>query len=472
MKCDRGKPRCSHCVTYTTDCTYTAPCRKTGSKKRRGGTDADNTSRNTEDRLQHLEAVIEQLTARISASEQHNRIQVQPQPGQGRPIEIAHLAVTNAPTDDITDSDYDQESTCLPPLQHILPMIHSFLEDFNSVMPLFHARTLLCTIHEFYDTGSQQRDPVVWAAINIVLALAYRNSKPDSGRSNRSKEYFTRAESVLSSVMLGEIRLLNIQVLLGMVMIMQAMPDLQYALILMGTTMRLAHRIGLHNHHYSAHLDPTEAKQRAHVFWLAYILDKDLSFKSKQPAIQRDDDIDLELPAIDHDDYLNDEGYDTEDGTASAGMITTLDGTVKMNYFVTRIHLAVVQGGIYDYLYSTGSQKRNPEERSQALESVACALEKWKSSIPFDFGASAALNRTSTGTLHLLGAMYATSLACTALLNHASAWNSQWVSTLRMYATEGTEPYLPPQWETLVHEARELAILLEAMPEPEEHYFW
>lgn len=92
-----------------------------------------------------------------------------------------------------------------------------------------------------------------------------------------------------------------------------------------------------------------------------------------------------------------------------------------MNYFETRIQLAVIEGGVYDYLFSARSQKRSTEERSQALESVASALEKWKASIPPEFGVSAALTRVSPDILHFPGVLYSTSLSCRTFINKPTA---------------------------------------------------
>lgn len=55
--------------------------------------------------------------------------------------------------------------------------------------------------------------------------------------------------------MLGKTRLLNIQVLIGMVMALQTAHNLTPALLLISATMRLVYKLGLHNHAASAHLD-------------------------------------------------------------------------------------------------------------------------------------------------------------------------------------------------------------------------
>jgi hypothetical protein len=65
---------------------------------------------------------------------------------------------------------------------------------------------------------------VAWAAINVVLALAHWQGLVGSSNTNWSVEYLSRAESVLSAVVLGDTQLLNIQVL---AISLQASPDLQ-----------------------------------------------------------------------------------------------------------------------------------------------------------------------------------------------------------------------------------------------------
>lgn len=378
-----------------------------------------------------------------------------------------------ASEDTSTDYTGSSRSLDLPPLRQVLPVVHLFLEKFNTVLPLFHAETLLGLVHSCYNMGARHRDPVAWAAINVVLALAYRQGLVGSGNVNQAVKYLGRAQSVLSDVVLHETELLNIQVLVGMVMLLQAAKDLQPPLILIATTMRLAHWIGLHNRTSAAHLTPIEARQRTYVFWLAYILDKDLSLRSKQPSIQRDDDIDLDLPSPSQGTQDRIGGDPTDEGVGvGTGVISTADGTFKMNYFVSRIHLAVIQGGTYDYLYSTASQKRSAEERSHALQSVSSALEQWKTSIPFEFSGVESLQRLSPTAAWFLNVLNATSLQCTTFINQSHAWNPQWVTSLRTYDKEGTANQLPSRWGQLVNEGRYLLLLNEQLGDMDRWNFW
>ncbi|KIX02995.1 uncharacterized protein Z518_06545 [Rhinocladiella mackenziei CBS 650.93] len=357
---------------YEIDCTYAAPSRTPAPKRRRKHAKAEDGSSNTQDRLVRLEMLVQQVVERLDVAERDNEAQVP----------LLHqetTAVTTAAPSTISSSEHEESSPgsmALPPLQQVLSVIQVYLRGFNSVLPLFHAETLLQLVHDYYNLRPRHRDSVVWAAINVVLALAQRHNHTAGHDLPSAAACLSRAESVLSRVALGDIHLLNIQVLVGM--------DIQPALILIATTIRLAHAIGLHDCIHSAHLDPIHAKQRAYVFWLAYILDKDLSMRSKQPSIQVDDDVNLDLPwpiEVQHDEERS--GINRTDDTA--GCIITTDGISKMNYLVARIQLAAIEGGVYDYVYSTRSRKRSAEERSRARQSVAHALEMWKASIPSEF---------------------------------------------------------------------------------------
>ncbi|KAK2802788.1 hypothetical protein FQN51_004316 [Onygenales sp. PD_10] len=465
MKCDGRKPRCSHCITYEIDCTYTAPSRTAAPKKRRSHAKGEDGVSNTQDRLGRLECLVQQVTERLDIVERKNEAEPLLQHEEASAIAtVMPLNITRS------EDDNSPKSMVLPPLEQVLPIIQIYLQDFNSALPLFHADTLLRLVHDCYSAGPLQRDPVVWAAINVVLALARPHSFVASHDVPSSVACLSRAESVLSRVVLGDIQLLNIQVLVGMVMLLQASQDLKPALVLIATTIRLAHSIGLHDRTYSAHLDSLQASQRACVFWLAYILDKDLSMRSKQPSIQIDDDINLDLPSPTALLY-NEDRSNINNADDAMGVITTADGTARMNYLTARIQLAAVEGGVYDYIYSTRSRKRSPEERSRALQSVACALEQWKASIPSEFNALAGSRRVAPGMLRFLGALHSTSLACATLINQAHAWDVEWIASIRRYSRQGIEPLLPPKWEVLVGEARDLLVLFGALGEPDRWYF-
>ncbi|KAK0113974.1 hypothetical protein ONS95_014217 [Cadophora gregata] len=353
-----------------------------------------------------------------------------------------------------------------------MSMLGIFINSFNSVLPLFHADTLLSLVGECYAHSPHQRDPVSWAAINIVLALAAQISPIDDRDYNQKTytdgkfEYLSKAQSVISQVMLGETRLLNIQVLVGVVMVLQTEHDLTAALLFISATMRLVHKMEMHNREASAHLDLVERRQRARVFWLAYVLDKDLSLRAKQPSVQSNDDIDLEMPSL-----LPTSGE--EDG-GRAGIIATADGKSEMNFFLARVQLASIEGSVYDCLYSMRASKRSIEERSMARHNILSALKDWQLSIPPEFGAAVVTSTTghnpaSDGFFCLL---HSAALHCITLINQANAWDEKWVLGLRDHERGFGALQLPPGWDDLVRQARDYMALFGQTCSKEVWFSW
>ncbi|KAE8414620.1 fungal-specific transcription factor domain-containing protein [Aspergillus pseudocaelatus] len=360
----------------------------------------------------------------------------------------------------------------LPPLQLAMTMVGIYLNTWNSVLPLFHADTLLRLVGECYARQPQQRDPVVWAAINVVFALACQQVPEGASnghseyQTDQATEYLNKAQSIISTVMLGETYLLNIQVLVGMVMVLQTAHNLTPSLILISATMRLVHKLGLHNHAASTHLDPVQRRQHARVFWLAYILDKDLSLRTQQPSIQLDDDIDVELPSS--------LPTTNDDNDNTAGIVVTADGNARMNYFLARVKLANIEGRLYDSLYSTRAVNRGFEERRNAKESIVSALDEWRASIPPEFSASIVTSstRNKPGNNGFFCVLHSTSLQCMALVSRAHAWDGQWVSGVRNHSRGTQILQLPPAWETIVHQARNYMLLFREVWSRDAWFCW
>ncbi|KAK7425316.1 hypothetical protein QQZ08_008213 [Neonectria magnoliae] len=341
IKCDSAKPRCAHCVVYDVKCTYAAASRKVVSRKQ-GARNKEDTEA-LQSRLDRLEAHLKFLQDKVDRLESLT------------PQDAATHQASVAMSEDVglSEDSNTHGSMNLPPLEEVLPIIEKYLATFNSILPLFHPKTLLHSVKQWY-WHPRQRDHITWAAINVALALAQRQSDRSESVPNKSiAEYLDNAQSVLTQVIMSDIDLVNVQVLVGLVMLFQGTQNLRPPMILIATALRLAHKLGLHTRKSSVHLDGAEALQRDRVFWIAYILDKDLSVRTKQPPIQLDADIDLDLPP--------EEPASDDD----MGFFFTADGRSRMNFFRARVQLAQIQGGVYDCLYSARSQDLTADERAQ-----------------------------------------------------------------------------------------------------------
>ncbi|KAM0541556.1 hypothetical protein ACHAO7_010448 [Fusarium culmorum] len=360
-------------------------------------------------------------------------------------------------SDEFMDAENSKVSMKLPPLQQTMHMTGIFLNTFNSMMPLFNPDSLLRLIGETYAVQPRQRNPVSWAAINVVLALACHQMPDDSEMSpeyGTANDYIKKAQSVIWTVTLGETGLLNIQTLIGMAMLLQTANDTTPALVIISAAMRLIHKMGLHNRISTEHLSLTEQRQHAYVFWLAYIVDKDLSLRAQQPSVQLDDDIDLDLPM---------EMPAICDSEAKAGIVTTVDGNTRLNYLLARIQLANIQGNVYDHLYSTRASKRTPEERKVSRERIVKALDEWKESIPSDFNGANVVTTTSNNpsVAAFFCILHTRSLLCLSLITRSHAWDEQWVGSIREYGRGKQALQLPSEWTAMIGEARNYMILYE-----------
>ncbi|KAH7245307.1 fungal-specific transcription factor domain-containing protein [Fusarium tricinctum] len=441
IKCDGQQPRCSNCVNYKTSCTHTARSRKWKPKAQQPGETSE------ADEIRILQAQMQQLQDKLA------QYQIQ----DTTPSSSA-LSPSVGSGDGLAQIGNAVPLMKLPPLQQTMHMVGTFLNTVNSVLPLFHPDSLLRLVGETYAVQPRQRDPVAWAAINVVLALACQqipNGEDPYLQYGVASEYLDKAQSVVWAVTLGDTRLLNIQTLVGMAMVLETHgADKTPALVIISAAMRLIHKMGLHDRRYSAHLDVTERTQYARVFWLAYIVDKDLSMRTQQPSVQLDDDIDVDIPAS---------TAAIEGGDSAAGIVTTADGNNKIDYFQSRVQLAHIQGSIYDHLYSTRASKRSPEERQAIREDIIKALDEWKASVPVDFSATNVIattcNNPSMASFFCI--LHTTSLFCLVLNTQAHAWDEQWVMGLRDHGRGSRTLQLPGEWTGMVAEARDFMILYE-----------
>lgn len=355
----------------------------------------------------------------------------------------------------------------LPPFEQATSLTHLFLQKFNTVFPLFDMETCLRMLTSTYELRPQHRDAVSWAAINVILALSYRYGLAGTENVFRAVGYLNKAQSVIQEVILPgteHVKLLNIQVLVGVLLLLQGSHDLRPASVLIATTMRLAHSIGLNDRAFSSRFDADTARQRANVFWLAYIIDKDLSLRLKQPSIQLDDDINLDLPGI-REDRRDEEAVPADRGTMSRQRIST-------SFFQARLRLAVIEGAVYDYLYSTRSQKRDLEERLQALASVAVALQEWKLSLPVELGDTKTLKESCPELLPFLSMLYGIQLLCSSMINRAHAWDAEWVNSLRNSWRGEVVRQSHFEWDKAVTEARDLMIVQRGWGMKDQWNFW
>ncbi|KAL8650041.1 MAG: hypothetical protein Q9210_004053 [Variospora velana] len=268
----------------------------------------------------------------------------------------------------------------LPPKHEALSLCKDFFDNFNLMFPLFHEPTFMHLVEKQYSRQPYEGSGW-WASFNIALAIAHRirvmsNLVPQE-EDNKAWMYLKNAMGVLTELTMRNSDLLSVQALLGMVhsplphaMFLLGTPNPQPSFFLVAAAIRLASSIGLHKRGSGFNLNPVEVEQRKRVFWISYILDKDICLRSGRPPAQDDDDMNVDLPS----DHPMD----------NIGNIPLVDGKGKINLFRLMCTFAVIESKVYRQLYSTKASKQSDGALLNTIGELDKELEEWKDAIPID----------------------------------------------------------------------------------------
>lgn len=287
---------------------------------------------------------------------------------------------------------YAQSTASENPVFQVLPsrekasyLVKTYFQGVNTVVPIFDQDTFMAQFDSAYGLDCRDSDPGWWAALNVVLALAYQYwdmPDPDPEEDLEAWGYFQNALAAVNQLMATRYTLASVQALLGMAMILTAMPHQNPSTLLTSSAIKIAHNLGLHRQDQDPTLSAVESAERMRVFWVAYSLDKDISLQTRQPPTQGDEDMDVEPP--------------TEHGYGPVR-----PGGIHHSLFYFRTRLAIIQGQIYRRLLSVKAGKQSPSERAMAAAEVETTLQTWRRSVPIDLfndPSGAELSGTSWGT--------------------------------------------------------------------------
>ncbi|KAI1806012.1 fungal-specific transcription factor domain-containing protein [Daldinia bambusicola] len=455
IRCDMTRPACSNCLLYKVPCTTTTTRRRTAPVSRRASraisTNVNNDS--LEARVARIEAKLDGIgdPSIITTTDQ---VSSTPSSQTNGSVIISVDTPSEAPIPCVLEHHGEY---CLPPLTEILPVIDDYFRDFNTALPLFHQQHFMQMLLEFYsEQESTKKSRAVWAAINVVLALGYRIRTVEAGEiivrfdDVKLKHCIDNAQRELDELVTREEDTLGIEVLLGLVILFQTNTDQKPASVLIGTAVRLAHRLGLHMKSTLSQFTPDVAQHRSNIFWLCYYLDKDICFRSKIPSIQCDYDIDLDLPE-DNGNYLQ-----------------SIDGSSQLNYLRARVQLAYLEGKIYDYLLSNRSSRISLEARQERVTHLAGLLNQWVQTIPESMQLEKITETVAKAPLSHMILLYHTYLMCYTTINGLYSLSSPWLkaingvsgAVLRSFETGASscarhqQPLLPRFWDTCVRASR------------------
>ncbi|KAF8847095.1 hypothetical protein BDZ45DRAFT_811821 [Acephala macrosclerotiorum] len=373
IRCEPTEKSCLQCIKFKTLCHFTPisvkrkPRRPPGQKR----------LEELEERLRKAEEKIRRANVRPKAADpvgDELQPQTELQPAQKKMNAFFAQSAISFPFEDKTsyvrhakqDGKYRNSLSRriikpLPPKPQALFLIQKAFLGLQCPFSIFNQRTFL---ERFESDKSPYEDPGWWACINVVLALAHRframvclNSREED---QEAWGYFQNALAVTTELTMLNHTLTAVQALVGMALIVQGSPNPAPFASITAAAMKLAQTLNLHRSQEGTGLPREVIEERRQVFWIAYMLDKDVSLRTRRPPIQDDDEMDVEFPLEDHSDpSLN-----------------------SMHY---RVRLAMIQGQTYKRLYSVSASRQSFTQRVAAVSELEEKLQAWRESVPIDF---------------------------------------------------------------------------------------
>jgi Fungal specific transcription factor domain. len=164
--------------------------------------------------------------------------------------------------------------------------------------------------------------------------------------------------------------ILALEAVLAMALFMQGSSDSRTTSLLISEAAKLSLTLGFHRSSFYTNMNPNTAERHKRAFWIAYILDKDMSIKTGMPSTYNDDDISL--------------GYTTSDSLGCPGKVVVSEVCVEATIFRLRAQLAVIESKIQNQLYSEKSTKCSATQLLQAVVELEYRLEDWKGHVPLN----------------------------------------------------------------------------------------
>ncbi|KAI1325347.1 N-terminal binuclear Zn cluster-containing protein [Xylariaceae sp. FL0255] len=314
----------------------------------------------------------------------------------------------------------------LPPKAEALSLLKDYFENFNCILPLFHQPTFMHLVEKQYSPEPYEGSGW-WASLNCVFAIAHRlrvmSHLVPAEEDERAWGYIKNAMGVFTELTMRNTDLLSVQAMLGIALFMQGTPNPQPSYALVAAAIRSSHSIGLHKRGTGFNLNPVEIEQRKRVFWIAYMLDKDLCLRSGRPPAQDDDDMNVELPDADPADHI--------------GNIPLANGKGKMNLFRVMCELSVIQSKIYRRLYSTAATKSPDGELLHTIGELDKELEEWKDNIDIDYRPEHEINASHTPLILHIAMLHFSYYNALTTIHRMSVLHGFWTSRLANFAIQG-----------------------------------
>ncbi|QRD92426.1 fungal-specific transcription factor domain-containing protein [Aspergillus flavus] len=269
----------------------------------------------------------------------------------------------------------------LPPKATTTQLVSEYFGSFNRAVPLFDEATFTRLVDKQFGWNPDE-NPSWWASLNVVLAISYRERAqklPDGSEEwQKSMGHIRNALNVIVEFFMCSADLLAVQAMLGLALLFRSTPNPQPLFMFAAAAMRLSQSIGLHRNQTSG-LSPSHVEERRRTFWIAFILDADISHRTGRPPVQDVNDFDTPLPSKFPHDGLG---------------ILDVHGA-HLDYFHLLARFALIQRGLYDRLYTANVQTKATRDLIQELKTSEEDLLGWRTSFAKHYNPQIAFSNAS-----------------------------------------------------------------------------
>ncbi|KFA51649.1 hypothetical protein S40293_10128 [Stachybotrys chartarum IBT 40293] len=337
----------------------------------------------------------------------------------------------------------------LPTKAVALELVKETFSNYLRFLPLFDEDDFLKEFQLKYST-SNPGDAGWWACLNVVLSIAHRlrtlRTLDPTHDNILACGYIQNALGVVSELSVSNRSLSAVQALAGMACILQGTPNPEPASMLVAAALRLAQALDLHRECSSPGLTQSQAEKRRRVFWMVYVLDKDICLRTCRPFSQDDDDMDARLPS--------NTGFEP----------------YNVDLFNYRIGLAVLQGQVYKQLYSIRAGRQTEIQRAIAAQELSSLLSYWKTNAQLESPEDSTILpgcQISGKMIHKL-VLRLTYIHCLAMINRHLPPTARSPSNQEL---SWSEPLLP-RGSLCLAESRKAIRLVEVIPRGDSSCIW
>lgn len=204
---------------------------------------------------------------------------------------------------------------------------------------------------------------------------------------------------------------------------MQGTANPQPSYFLIAAAVRLANSIGMHRRGSWFGLNSVEVEQRRRVFWIMYLLDKELALRSGRPGAINDDDFNVDLPE--------------EDPADGVGNIPLAGGKAKVNLFRLLAQFSTIEGKVYMQLYSAKASRQTDQEILNTIGELDQELERWKESVPIEIRPDNEIKMDEGPLVLHVVMLHFAYYNCLTTIHRMSIHHGYWTSRLSNYAISG-----------------------------------